>query len=41
MNENVNTQVITHPLAPLVDKVGIPLFWLAAGYLLAVATRRK
>lgn len=36
-----NTTVISHPMAPVIDKIGIPLFWLSAGYLLAVVTRKK
>lgn len=27
--------------APLVDKVGVPLLWLAAGYLLCKMTQKR
>jgi len=28
-------------LTPLVDKVGVPLLWLAAGYLLCKMTQKR
>lgn len=28
-------------LTPFIDKFGVPLCWLAAGYVLAILTRKK
>ena len=34
--QNMNTQLIQSPFAPIVDRVGVPIMWFAIGALVGV-----
>lgn len=40
-DQNLSTTVVTHPLAPIVEKVGIPVFWMVMGAVVYHMARRK